>query len=91
MWGGRSCFMRSLPPLYDVLGSSLSPLLFILCMDTITKEIQKQHLWTLLFADGVMLTSKFRDDLQKQVLEGSAAAIWIAPQHMVQFVSMAPN
>ncbi|KAK6765125.1 hypothetical protein RB195_025169 [Necator americanus] len=49
------------------LGSSLSPLLFILCMDTITKEIQNQHPWTLLFADDVMLESESRDDLQKQV------------------------
>ncbi|ETN68607.1 reverse transcriptase [Necator americanus] len=48
-------------------GSSLSPLLFILCMDTITKEIQKQHPWTLLFADDVMLASESRDDLQEQV------------------------
>ncbi|KAK6762472.1 hypothetical protein RB195_023264 [Necator americanus] len=48
-------------------GSSLSPLLFILCMDTITKEIQKQHPWTLLFADDVMLASEPLDDLQKQV------------------------
>ncbi|KAK6744984.1 hypothetical protein RB195_011597 [Necator americanus] len=47
-------------------GSSLSPLLFILCMDTITKEIQKQHPWTLIFAD-VMLASESRDDLQKYV------------------------
>ncbi|KAK6757160.1 hypothetical protein RB195_015154 [Necator americanus] len=36
-------------------------------MDTITKEIQKQHPWTLLFAEDVMLASESRDDLQKQV------------------------
>ncbi|ETN69529.1 hypothetical protein NECAME_05242 [Necator americanus] len=47
--------------------SSLSPLLFILCMDTITKLIQKQHPWTLLFADDVVLASESRDDLQQQV------------------------
>ncbi|KAK6750120.1 hypothetical protein RB195_002233 [Necator americanus] len=73
--------MRSLSALYDVLleqaghsvevgvhqGSSLSPLLFILCMDTITKEIEKQHPGTLLFADDVMLASESRNDLQKQI------------------------
>ncbi|KAK6734411.1 hypothetical protein RB195_017912 [Necator americanus] len=50
-------------------GSSLSHLLFILCMDTITNEIQKQHPWTLLFADDVRcsLASESRGDLQKQV------------------------
>ncbi|KAK6744938.1 hypothetical protein RB195_011573 [Necator americanus] len=48
-------------------GSSLSPLLFIMCKDTITKEIQKQHPWTLLFADDVMLASESRDVLQKHV------------------------
>ncbi|KAK6733746.1 hypothetical protein RB195_017482 [Necator americanus] len=36
-------------------------------MDTITKEIQKQHPWTLLFANDVWLTSESRGDLQKQV------------------------
>ncbi|KAK6741571.1 hypothetical protein RB195_009438 [Necator americanus] len=36
-------------------------------MDTITKEIQKQHPCTLLFADDVMLASESRGDLQKQV------------------------
>ncbi|KAK6742164.1 hypothetical protein RB195_009807 [Necator americanus] len=36
-------------------------------MDTITKGIQKQHPWTLLFADDAMLASESRDDLQKQV------------------------
>ncbi|KAK6764003.1 hypothetical protein RB195_024363 [Necator americanus] len=48
-------------------GSSLSSLLFILCIVTITKEIQNQHPWTLLFADDVMLASDSRDDLQKPV------------------------
>ncbi|ETN79603.1 hypothetical protein NECAME_09720 [Necator americanus] len=33
-------------------------------MDTITKGILKQHPWTLLFADDVMLSSKYRDDVQ---------------------------
>ncbi|KAK6766464.1 hypothetical protein RB195_026021 [Necator americanus] len=79
MWGGRNCFMRSLPALCGVnkqaipctsRGSSgfiTFALLFMLCVDTITKGIQNPHLWTLLFADDIMLTSESRDDLQKQV------------------------
>ncbi|KAK6765182.1 hypothetical protein RB195_025213 [Necator americanus] len=47
-------------------GSSLSPCCSY-CAWNITKGIQKQHPWTLLFADDVMLASESRDDLQKQV------------------------
>ncbi|KAK6756980.1 hypothetical protein RB195_015045 [Necator americanus] len=36
-------------------------------MDTMMKEFHKQHPWTLLFADDVVLASESRDDLQKQV------------------------
>ncbi|KAK6757113.1 hypothetical protein RB195_015124 [Necator americanus] len=47
-------------------GSSLSPCCSY-CAWNITKGIQKQHPWTLLFADDAMLASESRDDLQKQV------------------------
>ncbi|KAK6735839.1 hypothetical protein RB195_018845 [Necator americanus] len=57
MCGGRS-FMQSLPALYGVLLERA---------DTVTKGIQKQQSWSLLFADDIMLASDYRDDLQKQV------------------------
>jgi hypothetical protein len=50
-------------------GSALSPLLFILCMDTVTKDIQTKHPWTLLYADDVMIASETRNGLEQQVQE----------------------
>uniref|UniRef100_A0A673LG56 Reverse transcriptase domain-containing protein n=1 Tax=Sinocyclocheilus rhinocerous TaxID=307959 RepID=A0A673LG56_9TELE len=38
-------------------GLVLSPLLFILCMDMVTADIQTAHPWSLLFADDVFLLS----------------------------------
>jgi hypothetical protein len=48
-------------------GSALSPLLFILCMDTATGEIQTPHPWTLLYADDVMLAHESRVELERLV------------------------
>nr|CDJ82814.1 RNA-directed DNA polymerase (reverse transcriptase) domain containing protein [Haemonchus contortus] len=39
-------------------GSALSPLLFVVVMDAITKDLQKPAPWTLLYADDVMLASE---------------------------------
>ncbi|KAK6761936.1 hypothetical protein RB195_022870 [Necator americanus] len=78
--GGRSCFAKPTSAVRSAAGTSRpflvqvrvhqgshSPLLFILCMGTITKGIQKQHPWTLLFTNDVMFASESQDDLQKQV------------------------
>ncbi|EYC33031.1 hypothetical protein Y032_0002g568 [Ancylostoma ceylanicum] len=46
--------------------STLSPLLFILVMDAITKDIQKTVPWTLLYAD-VMLAANTKAELEQQV------------------------
>ena len=36
-------------------GSALSPFLFALIMDCMTREIQRQAPWDMLFADGVVV------------------------------------
>lgn len=48
-------------------GSALSPLLFIVVMDAITRDLQRPAPWTLLYADDVMLASEDKHDLQLQV------------------------
>ncbi|XP_067121870.1 uncharacterized protein [Centruroides vittatus] len=48
-------------------GSALSPLLFILIMDTITQDIQGDVPWTLLYADDIVLAITTREELQCQV------------------------
>uniref|UniRef100_A0A671L7T5 ribonuclease H n=1 Tax=Sinocyclocheilus anshuiensis TaxID=1608454 RepID=A0A671L7T5_9TELE len=47
-------------------GSALLPLLFILCMDTMTADLQRPHPWTLLYADDVTLVDIMRIDLEEQ-------------------------
>ncbi|KAK3516887.1 hypothetical protein QTP70_028262, partial [Hemibagrus guttatus] len=48
-------------------GSTLSPLLFILCMDTATVDIQASHPWSLLFADDIFQADEARHELERQV------------------------
>ncbi|EYC10880.1 hypothetical protein Y032_0053g2350 [Ancylostoma ceylanicum] len=48
-------------------GSALSPLLFILCMDTISSDLQSTTPWTLLYADDVMIAASTREELQQKV------------------------
>ena len=48
-------------------GSAISPLLFILCLDRITRDIQGEHPWTLLYADDIVLARSTRDELKKDL------------------------
>ncbi|VDO98885.1 unnamed protein product [Heligmosomoides polygyrus] len=48
-------------------GSALSPLLFIVVMDAISRDLQKPAPWTLLYADDVMLASEDKAELERQV------------------------
>ncbi|EYC17680.1 hypothetical protein Y032_0030g2211 [Ancylostoma ceylanicum] len=47
-------------------GSAFSPLLFILVMDTIKRDVQGAAPWTLLNTDDVMLPSEQKEDLERQ-------------------------
>jgi len=45
-------------------GSAVSPLLFILCMDTVTADIPQPQPWSLLYADYVFLANVTRQQTQ---------------------------
>ncbi|KAK3535130.1 hypothetical protein QTP70_004786 [Hemibagrus guttatus] len=47
-------------------GSALSPLMFILCVDVVTADLQWPHPWTLLYADDVFLSDEDQGDVQGQ-------------------------
>ena len=48
-------------------GSAISPLLFILCLDRITRDIQGEHPWTLLYADDIVLARSTRNELKEDL------------------------
>ncbi|XP_049816329.1 uncharacterized protein LOC126263286 [Schistocerca nitens] len=48
-------------------GPALSPLLSIIIMDMITRDLQKLAPWTLLYADDVILATKNKKILQQKV------------------------
>ncbi|VDP06436.1 unnamed protein product [Heligmosomoides polygyrus] len=48
-------------------GSALSPLLFVVVMDAITRDLQKPVPWTLLYADDVMLACDDKVGLERKV------------------------
>ncbi|EYC33056.1 hypothetical protein Y032_0002g578 [Ancylostoma ceylanicum] len=47
-------------------GSALSPLLFILVMDAVTRDLQKPALWTLLYANDVVIAAEDKYELERQ-------------------------
>ncbi|VDO73409.1 unnamed protein product [Heligmosomoides polygyrus] len=48
-------------------GSALFPLLFVVVMDAITRDLQKPVAWTLLYVDDVVLASEDKDKLEREV------------------------
>ena len=59
-------------------GSALSALLFILVMDTTTRDLQQKIPWTLLYADDIMLADNTREELQEQVEAWHACLSYIS-------------
>ncbi|VDP30801.1 unnamed protein product [Heligmosomoides polygyrus] len=47
-------------------GSALSPLLFVIVMDAITRDLHRAAPWTLLYTDDVMLACKDKAELERQ-------------------------
>jgi len=50
-------------------GSALSPLLFVIVMETLTREFRVLLPWELLYADDLMVTAETEDDLIKRLNE----------------------
>jgi len=47
-------------------GSSLSPLLFVIVMEALSREVRNALRWDLLYADDMVVTAETEDDLIKK-------------------------
>ena len=48
-------------------GSALSPFLFAVIMDRLTDEVRREPLWTMLFADDIVICEETREDVERRL------------------------
>jgi len=52
------------------LGSALSPLLFVMVMEALSREFRVAFLWELLYADDLVVIAETEEDLIKRLMSG---------------------
>ena len=48
-------------------GSALSPFVFAVIMDRLTDEVRREPLWTMLFADDIVICEKTREEVERRL------------------------
>ena len=48
-------------------GSALSPFLFAVIMDRLTDEVRREPLWTMLFADDIVIFKETREEVEQRL------------------------
>ena len=48
-------------------GSALSPFLFAVIMDRLTDEVRREPLWTMLFADDIVIFKETREEVERRL------------------------